>query len=130
MSREPFATERVPQPFAVDGVVTNDLPSRSLGVRLSERASGYESLWWKQAWLQLRAAVENGWRNHPYVYASTTGAYQVAHVEPADFQTLRVSFAPGVAAYAELISRPGLVAIATIDRNTSRFLGVRFLHSR
>jgi hypothetical protein len=66
--------------------------------------------------------------NHPYVYASAPGAYQVAHVEPADFQTLQVSFAPGVAAYAELISRPGLYAIVTVDRNSNRFLAVKFLH--
>jgi len=78
-----LATEQVPEPFAVDGVVVNDLPSRSLSVRLSERASGYQSLLWKQAWLQLRAAVEDGWRRHPYVFGSAPGAYQVAHVESA-----------------------------------------------
>lgn len=123
-----FATERVPQPFAVDGVVTNDLPSRSLGVRLSETASGYERLWWKQAWLQLKAAVEDGWRKHPHVRASAPGARDVAIVHPGDFQTLVVNFPPGVTAYTELISRPGLVAIVTVDRNTSQFLGVKFLH--
>jgi hypothetical protein len=121
-------TEVVPQPFAVDGVVTNDLPSRSLSVRLSETASGYQSLWWKQAWLQLKAAVEDGWRNHPFVYASAPGARDVAHVHPGDFRTLTVTFPPGVTAYTELISKPGLVAIAVVDRNTSRFTGVKFLH--
>jgi hypothetical protein len=40
-------------------------------------------LLWKQAWLQLRAAVEDGWRRHPYVFGSAPGAYQVAHVESA-----------------------------------------------
>ena len=122
------ARERLPQPFALDGVVTNDLPSRSLGVRLPDIASGYQCLWWRQAWLQLKAAVEDGWRNHPFVFASAPGAYQVAHVNPADFQTLAVSFPPGVAAYTELISKPGLVAIVTVDRNTSRFSTVRFLN--
>ena len=125
-----FATEKLPQPVALDGVVINDLPSRSLSVRLPEAASGYEKLWWKQAWLQLRAAVEDGWRKHPYVWASTPGAYQVAHVEPGDFQTLVVSFPSGLAAYSELIIRPGVVAIATVDRNSNRFLGVKFLTAR
>lgn len=124
-----FATEKqLPAPFAVDAVVVNDITSRSLGVRLSERASGFERLWWNQAWRQLKTGLEDGWRNHPYVFASAPGAYQVAHVEPVDFQMLRVSFPPGVAAYASLISRPGLVAIATIDRNTSQFVAVRFLN--
>jgi hypothetical protein len=107
-----FATERLPQPFAVDGVVTNDLPSRSLGVRLSETASGYERLWWKQAWLQLKAGWEDGWRNHGHVRAGAFGDREIAIVHPGDFQSL--------------VSRPGLVAVATIDRNTSRFLSVQF----
>jgi hypothetical protein len=123
-----YATEKLPQPFAVDGVVTNDLPSRSLGVRLSETASGYERLWWKQAWQQLKAGWEAGWRNHPHVRASAPGARDVAMVYPGDFQTLVVNFPPGVAAYAELISRPDLVGIVTVDRNTTRFLGCKFLH--
>jgi hypothetical protein len=123
-----FQTEKLPSPFAVDGVVTNDLPSRSLGVRLSETASGYERLWWKQAWQQLRAAVENGWRNNPYVWASTPTAYRAVHVQPADFSMLQVTFPVGIAGYSELISRPGLYAIATVDRNTGRFTSLRFLH--
>jgi hypothetical protein len=121
-------TEVVPQPFAVDGVVVNDLATRSLNVRLSETASGYQRLWWRQAWLQLKAGWEDGWRRHPHVRASAPGTRDVAIVHPGDFQTLTVSFAPGVTAYTELISRPGLVAIVTVDRNTSRFTGVKFLH--
>jgi hypothetical protein len=37
-------TERVPSPVAIDGVVVIDVVSRSLGVRLSETASGYQRL--------------------------------------------------------------------------------------
>jgi hypothetical protein len=65
---------------------------------------------------------------YPHVRASVTGARDVAIVHPGDFQTFVVNFPPGVTAYTELISKPGLVAIATVDRNTSRFLGVKFLH--
>jgi hypothetical protein len=50
------------------------------------------------------------------------------NVEPADFSMLLVNFPVGVAGYAELISKPGLVAIATVDRSSGRFLGVKFLH--
>jgi hypothetical protein len=72
-------TERLPSPVAIDGVVVTDIATRSLGVRLSETASGYQRLWWKTAHQQLKAAVENGWANHPFVWASTSSAYQVAH---------------------------------------------------
>jgi hypothetical protein len=40
-----YATEKVPQPIAIDGVVVSDVLARSLGVRLGERASGYERMW-------------------------------------------------------------------------------------
>ena len=56
-----FATERVPQPYAIDAVVVADVLSRTLGVRLSETASGYQKMWWKTAHTALKAAVENGW---------------------------------------------------------------------
>ena len=83
-----YATERLRNPYALDGVVVNDLPLRSLSVRLPDTASGYQRLWWKQAWLQLRATVEDGWQNHPFVWASTPSAYQVAHVQPGGFSNI------------------------------------------
>ena len=121
-------TEKLPSPIAVDGVVVTDVVARSLGVRLSETANGYQRLWWKQAHQALKAAVENGWASHPYVYASTPSAYQVAHVQPGDFQMLTVHFPVGTAGFSELISKPGLVAIAVVDRNSAQFLSVKFLH--
>ena len=51
-------TEKLPSPIAVDGVVVTDVVARSLGVRLSETANGYQRLWWKQAHQALKAAVE------------------------------------------------------------------------
>jgi hypothetical protein len=121
-------TEKLPSPVAIDGVVVADVIARSLGVRLSELASGYERLWWKQAHQALKAAKESGWASHPYVYANTPSAYQVAHVQPADYSMLTVHFPVGTGGFSELISKPGLYAIAVIDRNTSRFLSVKFLH--
>jgi hypothetical protein len=35
-------TEKLPQPYALDGVVVTDVATRSLGVRLSELASGFK----------------------------------------------------------------------------------------
>src|SRR5215212_4935470 len=115
-------TERLPSPVAIDGVVVTDIVARSLGVRLSETASGYQRLWWKTAHQALRAAVESGWASHPYVYASTPSAYQVAHVQPFDFSMLMVHFPVDTAGFSELISQPGLYAIAVIDRSSGRFL--------
>jgi hypothetical protein len=123
-----YQTEKLPAPAALDAVVVSDITTRSLGVRLSETASGYQRLWWKTAHQQLKAAVESGWARHPFVWASTPSAYQVAYVHPADFSLLTVHFPVGTAGFSELISRPGLYAIVTVDRNTSRFLSVKFLH--
>jgi hypothetical protein len=106
-------------------------------VRLGERASGYQRLWWKTAWQALKAAMEDGWGNQslqayrhsdPYVWASTSSAYRVAPVLPADFSMLQVTFPVGTAGFGGLISKPGLCAIATVDRNSGRFTGVKFLN--
>lgn len=121
-------TEKLPAPVAIDGVVVTDVTARSLGVRLPETANGYTRLWWKTAHQQLKAAKGDGWATHPYVWASTPSAHQVAHVQPADFSMLTVHFPVGTAGFSELISRPGLYAIATVDRNSNRFLAVKFLH--
>ena len=120
-------TERLPSPTAIDDVVVTDVATRSLGVRLSELSSGYEKMWWKTAHQALRSAKESGWNSHPFVWASTPSAYQVAHVQPSDFQMLQVTFPTGTP-FGELISKPGLYAIAVIDRNSARFLSVKFLH--
>jgi hypothetical protein len=55
-----FATEKVPQPLTVDGVVFNDPATRTLHVRLSDQASGYTRLLWQQGWQALRRAEESG----------------------------------------------------------------------
>jgi hypothetical protein len=56
-----FATERLPQPYAIDCPVSNDVLSRTLVVRLPEKAGGYEKLLWRQAYQAYRAAEESGW---------------------------------------------------------------------
>src|SRR4029453_4157586 len=46
---------------------------------------------------------------------STPSARQVAHGVPGDYGTLLFHFPAGVTAYAELVSKPGLTAIVTLD---------------
>jgi hypothetical protein len=123
-----FATERVPQPVVVLGVVDRDLASRSLLVRPSELASGYERLHWRTGHQALRKAQEEGWRYGGSVYASAPGAFQVANVLPGDFLSLVVHFPSGVQAFSQLVGKPGLFAWVSVDRSTGRFIGVKFSH--
>ena len=124
------ATEALPQPVAVDGVVFHDVGTRTLSVRLSDQANGYTRLLWTQAWQQQRRAQEAGWppNGAPWVWADVPGASQVVHGLPAEGGVMRFHFPPGTAGYSELISKPGLVAIVTVDRATHQFLTCRFLN--
>ena len=121
-----FATERVPQPVVMTGVVGRDLPARTLTVRLSELASGYERLHWKTAHQALRRAEETGWRTGRTVWASAPGSFQVAPVVAAPAGTLVVRFPSGEQAFQNLIGKPGLFAFVSVDRSTGRFIGVKF----
>ncbi|HEY6688335.1 MAG TPA: hypothetical protein VI094_19245 [Propionibacteriaceae bacterium] len=122
------AQERVPAPVVVDGTADIDIPSRTLAVRVSERESGYNRLWWREAHTALKAAEESGWRSHRAVYASAPGASDVAHATPGDYGMLLVRFQSGMQAFAELVGKPGLSALVSIDRSSGRFMGVRFLN--
>ena len=122
------AAERVPSPVVVDGTVDIDVPSRTLAVRVSERESGYNRMWWKEAHTALRSADEDGWRNHRYVYASAPGASNVAHAVPGDYRMLLVRFPSGEPSFAQLVGKPGLTALVTVDRNSGHFVGVKFLN--
>jgi hypothetical protein len=53
-------TTPLPSPHPVDAVVSVDIPSRTLTVRISDLASGYQKLQWKEAWRALKSAEENG----------------------------------------------------------------------
>jgi hypothetical protein len=123
-----YATEKVPQPLAVTGIVDLDIPNRTLAVRLSELESGYSKLWWRESHAALKAAERNGWRGHRTVYVSTPTASDVAHAVPGDYQMLLVRFPAGVSAFTELVGRPGLTSIVSIDRSSGHFVGVKFLH--
>ena len=124
------AAEALPQPVAVDGVVFNDVLSRTLTVRLSDQADGFTRLLWQRAWRQQRRAQEAGWpvNGARWVYADVPGARQVVHGQPGEGGTLQFTFPPGTAGYSKLISKPGVVAVVTVDRGTHRFLTCRFLN--
>jgi hypothetical protein len=124
------AVEALPQPQAVDAVVFVDAVERTLTARLRDQAGGYERLLWTQAWQALRRAWEAGWpaNGAPWVFADVPGARQVVHGLPTEGGTLQFSFPPGTPGFAELISKPGVVAVVTVDRGTQRFLACRFLN--
>jgi hypothetical protein len=123
------ATVPVPQPYAVECAVSNDILSRTLVVRLPQTEVGYARLLWREAFQAYRAAEENGWSiGTSPLWAGALGADRLAYAVPGDLQTLKFHFEPGKTVYAQLIAKPGLRAIVTIDRGTSRFSTVRFLN--
>ena len=124
-----FAPERVPTPLAVDAVVIVDMASRSLAVRLSDKASGYEQHLWREAHGALSREQDSGWRGATStVWCSAPGRRDITTVTAGDWQMLLARFRPGESAYTELVGRPKLYAIVTIDRESSRFLTVKFLN--
>jgi hypothetical protein len=125
-----FATEKVPQPVVMDATVINDPAARTLTVKLGENASGYQKLQFREAWWGLVSAVQSGWITAtPTVWAHGVGERDIAFAVPdPDRPMLLFHFVVGKTAYGELVSRPRLAAVVSVDRSTGRFIGVRFLH--
>jgi hypothetical protein len=123
-------TETIPRPRAATGVVFADTAARTLTVRLSESESGYMRLCWKEGWQALRAAEEEGWpaSGPPTVYCDVPGGRRVVHGVPVEGGALSFRFLPGVAGSGELVGKPNLTAITTLDIATRHILSVRFLH--
>jgi hypothetical protein len=111
-------------------VVSADIPSRTLTVRISDIASGYQKLQWKEAWGALKRAEENGFRNTaPTLWADTADSRRVAFATLGDNLwggILKFTFPPGVQAFQQLIGRPGLTATVWLDRSSHRFLSCNF----
>ena len=122
-----FQTETIPSPLVLEGVVITDVLARSVAVRLPTTAGGGYRMWWRTAHTAMKAAVENGWANHRYVWASTPSVSDAVHMQPADFLMLSATFPIGVAGFSELISKP-VYALVSIDRNKGRFTRVSFLN--
>jgi hypothetical protein len=123
------ATERVPQPMAIDAVVVNDSAARTLFVRLGDTVTGPARIAWLRGYQALVQSEASGYSgNLPDLWASTKTAERVAHGVPGDGGMLKFHFPVGNAAYAQLISKPRLTAIVTVDRATGYFLRCAFLH--
>jgi hypothetical protein len=123
------AAERLPSPHAVTGVVSSIIPEHVLVVRISDNENGYARSAWREAHAALRRSEHSGWRDAaPTVWASTDNADKVASAtagDPVFGGLLRFSFADE-AAFMRLASQPGLSAFVIVDRQTQRFLSVKF----
>jgi hypothetical protein len=124
------ATEAMPRPKALTAAVFTDVINRTATVRQAEPASGYERLLWQQGWQALRRAHEAGWPSGgaPWVFADAPKSHRVVHGVPADGGALSFTWPVGSPGFAELVGRPGLYAIATVDISTHYFSTVKFLH--
>jgi hypothetical protein len=120
----------MPRPKALTAAVFADVLSRTATVRQAEPASGYERLLWTQAWQQLRRAHEAGWPagGAPWVFAEAPKSYRAIHGIPADGGQLSFTWPVGSPGFAELVGRPGLYALATVDMSSHFFSAVKFLH--
>jgi hypothetical protein len=120
----------LPRPKAATGVVFADVAARVLTVRLSELEGGYSQQLWKDGWAALRSAERAGWpiNGTPPIWADVPGGRRVVAARPVDGGGLALAFPIGMAGFAELVSKPGLSAIVTMDIGTRRILAVRFLN--
>jgi hypothetical protein len=123
-------SEVLPRPKAATGVVFADVAARVLTVRLSELEDNYSQQLWKEGWAGLRRAQEAGWpiNGTPPIWADVPGGRRVVAARPVDGGALSFHFPPGTAGYSELVSKPRLTAIVTMDVSSRRILAVRFLN--
>jgi hypothetical protein len=123
-------TEVLPQPRAATGAVFIDHSARTLTVRLSELESGYLQTLWRSGWTALRRAQEAGWPpgGPGWVWADAPGSYQEVHGIPVDGGALAFTWPVGTPGFGDLVGKPGLAAIVTMDVNTHWISTVRFLH--
>jgi hypothetical protein len=80
------------------------------------------SVWWLLSRLGGLSLVRRG------VWAHGPGKRDIAHGLPGDAGMIKFHFPAGVAAYSELVRKPGLSAFVVIDLASCRFLHVTFRH--
>jgi hypothetical protein len=73
------ATERIPDPLGIAGVASVNISERCIFVRCSDLASGYQRMFWKQAFRALQSAEQSGWSSHSTVWASTPSKLLYRH---------------------------------------------------
>ena len=125
------ATERIPKPLTMVGVVTHDVAARTLVVPRPEQASGFEKLAWREAYNALVRAEQQGWPSAgaPHLYANGAGQSRIAFAVPGDNLSLLFAFQAPSEPYAALVSRPGLSSFVTADRSSGFFVGCTFRHA-
>ena len=116
-------TGGLPNPLAADAVVVRGPAEWSLIVKPAQ-TNGYAALLWRQGLRALIEAEEAG--TAPDVWAHV-GGQRIARGTPEEDGTLRFQFDRGDSVYRVLVSNQRLRAVMTVDRTTSRILGVRFL---
>jgi hypothetical protein len=120
----------LPRPKAIDCVVFADTATRTLSVRPGDQAGGYEKAIWREAWSAQRRAQEAGWppTGSQWLWADVAGAPRAVHGLPAEGGVMAFTFPVGTAGFGTLISKPGLVALVSLDISTREFLTCRFTH--
>ena len=116
--------EAVPRPRAIEASVWVDAAARTLTVRLPDWSAGYDGHLWREAWQALRRAYANGWPRGAPSWIS----FGDVHSVPVDGGGLAFTWPVGVAGFAELVARPRLYALVTVDVNTCYFVAIKFLH--
>jgi hypothetical protein len=127
-----MATERIPQPLTMTGIVSVDNWQRNLVVRRPEDLSGYEKVACMTAHELLVRAQEAGWPRNgaPFLWANGAGQSDIARGLPGGRLTLLFHFPAGKDAYVKLVSQPGLSAFVTVNRSSGYFTGVTFRNGR
>jgi len=124
-----FATEKLPSPMAMTGIVSIDNWQRNLVVSRPDTLGGYEKLSWRTAHEALVKAERVGWGSAtPTVWAHGAGETNIAWGLPGDKLTLLFHFPAGKEVYTKLVSQPGLTCFVMVDRSSQWFTGVRFRH--
>jgi hypothetical protein len=90
-----FATEKLPSPLVIDGIVSNEYSTRTLVVLRPDQASGYQKLAWRTAHGALSMSEQSGWRGAPFLWARGAGQTEIAHGLPGDNLTLLFHFPAG-----------------------------------
>lgn len=125
----------VPDLTAFDVAVSNDPGSRTLVVQAPQRHGHEAVLWRRGVRALLDGRVPDGSAATWEVYVRSAALPVWGHVGgrrgvcqgvPQEDGTVQFRFERGNPVYRELVSTPGLSAIATIDRGTGKIVGVRF----
>jgi hypothetical protein len=120
----------VPQPLTIEAVVVNDFAARTLFVRLGDTVTGSAREAWQRGYNALRLLEDSGYSRQtiPDLWASMKGADRISHAAAGDASMLKFFFEPGNTAYSQLVGKPRLYALVTVNRATGYFMGCKFLH--